>query len=665
MTRPLGALLGALMMLQDPWRPHSLSGIAPSSGMSNGTRSARPGPPEPRRAAAPLAEYFKILRISGASFNHDESLIAYASDEGGRMDIWARPVEGGAARQLTRVRGAIESFEFSPTADRLVFSADLGGNELTALYFTDSQGTAPEPLFPDESEKTRNTFVRWANDGKTLLYASNRRDAKSMDVYELDVTTKESTLVWKNTRSFELVLTSRDHRRFVFMEEVSDADSNLYLAERGARELRLLTPHRTAVRYGATDFSPDGGTFFYTSDENREFAAAYSMDLATGKSRSVLSPEWDVYGAGFSKGGSVFVTSVNHDGSPELAFRHARSGEPVKLPPIANGKLVSAVFSGSDRWIAARVESDSAPRSLWLLDLKKRTARPLFDPLPRALRGKRFASARSIRVKSFDGRDVPGLLFVPPDGSGSKKTTRRRPALIDIHGGPTSQSVRTFRPFAQYLVSKGYVVLVPNVRGSVGYGKTYTSLDNKDFGGGPLKDVLACKAWLARHAHVDRDRVAIMGQSYGGYMTLAAATFAPTEFAAHIDLFGISDLKSLVEGFPVYWESAMAYIHQKFGNPNDPKDAAYQRERSPLYFADRIRRPLLVIQGENDPRVRKDQSDRLVEAVRRSGVPVEYLVIEGEGHGFSKTENQVRALEAADRFLESYVGGPASVPSDP
>lgn len=650
MTRFLPAVIAAIVLIQDPGRGHDLSRVAAKSTRAKAT------PQSPRAAALP--DYFKILRISGASFSSDESLIAYASDEGGRMDIWTRPVEGGAARQVTHVKGAIESFEFSPKDDRLVFSADLGGNELTALYFTDSHGRAPEPLFPGESEKTRNEFVRWADDGKTLLYTSNRREEKSMDLYEFDLTTKKSTQVWENTRSFEFVLTSRDHRRFVFMEEISDADSNLYLAERGGKELRLLTPHRGAVRYSAADFSPDGGTLYYTSDENREFAAAYSMDLSTGTSRPILSPEWDVYGARFSKGGSVFFTSVNNDGSPEIAFTDATNGRPVTLPPIANGKLVSAVFSSSDRWIAARVESDSAPRSLWLLDRQKQTARPLFDPLPASLRGKRFATAASIRATSFDGRRVPALLFVPEDrGKPTRTNAPRLPAVIDIHGGPTSQSVRTFRPFTQYLVSKGYVVLVPNVRGSVGYGKTYTSLDNKDFGGGPLKDVLACKAWLVQNAHVDPNRVAIMGQSYGGYMTLAAATFAPTEFAAHIDLFGISDLKSLVEGFPTYWESAMPYIYQKFGNPNDPQDAAYQRARSPLYFAERIRRPLLIIQGENDPRVHKDQSDRLVKAVRRRGVPVEYVVIRGEGHGFSKTENQVRALEATDRFLERYVAG--------
>jgi dipeptidyl aminopeptidase/acylaminoacyl peptidase len=307
-----------------------------------------------------------------------------------------------------------------------------------------------------------------------------------------------------------------------------------------------------------------------------------------------------------------------------------------------------SAFSKSDRWLAARVESDVAPRSLWVIDLEQGSARALFDPLPEALRGRRFAPARSIRVRSFDGREVPALLYAP-QGDGSF------PALLDIHGGPTSQSVRLFRPVTQYLVSKGYVVCVPNVRGSLGYGKTYTSLDNKDFGGGPLKDVLACKNWLVAEASVDPDRVAIMGQSYGGYMTLAAATFAPTEFAAHVDLFGIADLKSLVESFPVYWASSATYIHEKFGNPNDPEDARYQHERSPLHFVDRIERPLLVIQGANDARVKKDQSDRLVEAVSRRGVAVEYLVIEGEGHGFSRTENQVRALELADRFLDHHL----------
>jgi dipeptidyl aminopeptidase/acylaminoacyl peptidase len=209
----------------------------------------------------------------------------------------------------------------------------------------------------------------------------------------------------------------------------------------------------------------------------------------------------------------------------------------------------------------------------------------------------------------------------------------------------------------QYLVAKGYAVLVPNVRGSTGYGKTYGALDNLDLGGGPLQDIVACKQWLVREAKVDARRVAIMGASYGGYMALAAAAFAPSEFAAYVDYFGISDFKTFVESFPPYWAVYSPYTHQKWGNPKDPAHARYQRERSPLHYADRMRGPLLVVQGENDAQVRKDQSDRLVAALEGRGVAVEYLVIPGEGHGFSKNANRLKAYEVTDRFLDRHLLG--------
>ncbi len=610
--------------------------------------------------AIPLAEYFKIHRAVGASFNFDESLIAYSSDEGGRMDIWARPLVGGvAAKQLTHVKGLIESFEFSPNEDLLVFAADVGGDELMQLYFTDSTGKEPVALFPEDPRTSRSDFVRWAEDGKTFLYTSSRRDAKHMDLYEYDLANKKSTLLWQASDKLEFALASRDLNRFVLNEEVSDVDTNLYMIKRGDQTPVLLTPHKSEVTYTATDLSPDGKLLYYTSDEASEFTALYAMDLATKKSNLVLSPKWDVFAARFSRGGRYFFTAVDADGSADVTLTEVKSKKPVVLPPTgSSGFLIPTAFSTSDRWLAARLDGDVAPRALWLLDLKAGSAHQLFDPLPKSLQGHTFAAATLVRVKTFDGRDVPAFLYVPT-GAGPF------PAVLDIHGGPTAQSARTFHVFAQYLVSKGYVVMVPNVRGSVGYGKTYTKLDNKDFGGGPLKDVLACKAWLVANAHVDSKRVGIMGTSYGGYMTLAAATFAPTEFAAHADFFGPSDLRSLVQSFPTYWASSATYIYQKFGDPNDPKDAQYQHDRSPLNYVDKIERPLLVVQGANDARVKKDQSDRLVDALRRRGAPVEYLVIEGEGHGFSKTENQIRALETTDRFFDKYILGATEVRVQP
>jgi dipeptidyl aminopeptidase/acylaminoacyl peptidase len=213
----------------------------------------------------------------------------------------------------------------------------------------------------------------------------------------------------------------------------------------------------------------------------------------------------------------------------------------------------------------------------------------------------------------------------------------------------------------QYFVSKGFVVLVPNVRGSTGYGKGWTALDNKDFGGAPLKDVVACKQCLVQNADVGADRVSIAGGSYGGYMVLAAAAFTPTEFAAHLDYFGVSELKTLVEGFPAYWEAFLPYIYAKFGDPHDPKDVEYMRARSPLNFVDRIQRPLLVVPGDKDARVKKDQSDRIVEALLARKVPVHYLVLKNEGHGFSRNESQIAAYGASDRFLDRYLFGDTSV----
>ena len=265
-----------------------------------------------------------------------------------------------------------------------------------------------------------------------------------------------------------------------------------------------------------------------------------------------------------------------------------------------------------------------------------------------------MASGESVRIPSFDNRTIPAFLYRPA-GMGPF------PAVIDVHGGPTAQSRRDFNRLRQYLVSKGYVVLVPNVRGSTGYGKSYTRLDNMDLGGGPLQDIVQCKRWLVGQAHVAADKVVVLGGSYGGYMALAAASFTPTEFAANVDYFGVSDLKTLVESFPAYWASFATFIYKKFGDPKNPEHAKYQHDRSPINFVDQIQRPLLVVQGDRDARVKKDQSDRIVEALHRRGVPVHYLVLADEGHGFSKNENYLRAFLVTDRFLDRYIFGDSSV----
>jgi len=362
-----------------------------------------------------------------------------------------------------------------------------------------------------------------------------------------------------------------------------------------------------------------------------------------------------VSGAGPSQTSRYFHVTTNVDGQPQLELRDTRTQTAVSLPaPPPGGAWVPLAWSRSDRYLGVWLQSDAAPNAPYIIEMATGAVHKVIEPLPESLRNREMVVGENVRVLSFDGRPVPAFVY-KPSGTGPFA------AVIDVHGGPTLQSTRDFRAFRQYLVSKGYVVMVPNVRGSSGYGKTYASLDNHDFGGGPLKDVIACKNWLVQNAGVDAQRVVVMGFSYGGYMALAAATFTPTEFAAIVDFYGVSDLKSSMESIPAYWLLYAGYYHKKWGDPKNPADAAYQHDRSPIHFLDHVQRPLLVIQGDRDPRVTKDQSDRVVAALRARNVPVHYLVLKDEGHGFSKVESLVRSYGATDRFLDRYLWGDTSV----
>jgi dipeptidyl aminopeptidase/acylaminoacyl peptidase len=605
------------------------------------------------RAPLPLAEYFKVRRYGALSldmsFSHDDKLVAFQSDAGGRLDLWVKPVEGGAPHQVTSVEGFIGGFAFSPVDDVLAYEADVGGDELPHLFLTDARGSAPRDLTADYPKGRRTQFLEWAPDGKTFLYLSNLRDEKLLDLYEYELASGRSQLLWVASGALSLIAADRAHRKFALKETLSDANGNLWLFERGEEQPVLLTPHEGDVVHTPLDFTADG-RLLYTSDQGGEFTGLYAMDLATRKSVPLARPEWDVDGAAESLRHHYREMVVNEDGTGRLSVQDLSSGKEVRLPaaPLRGG-WQPTTFSPGERYLGAFLVTDAAPRTPYALDLSTGEAKKLDEPLPPSLQTRSMALAESVRVDTFDGKRVPAFAYRPqgtPVG-----------AVILVHGGPTSQSLRVFGQFTQYLVSKGYVVLVPNVRGSTGYGKSWTRLDNKDLGGGPLQDVVACKWWLVGNAAVPDDKVVVMGGSYGGYMALAAEAFAPDEFAANVDYFGISNLKTLMESFPAYWASDKNSLYQKFGDPKDPKDARYQHDRSPIFFVHRMKRPLFVAQGDHDPRVRKDQSDRIVEALRKQGVPVEYVVLENEGHGFSRTENVVRTYQATDAFLDRYLLG--------
>ena len=560
----------------------ALAGLALSWAATKTTPTA-----EVPRAPVPLAEYFEVRRYGGLSlemsFSHDDKLVAFQTDAGGRLDLWVKPLDGGSARQITHVQGFIGRFAFSPAEDVLAYEADVGGDELAHLFLTDPDGSAPRDLTADYPKGRRAQFVEWAPDGKTFLYLSNLRDEKLLDLYEHDLASGRSQLLWMASGALSVAAADRAHRKFALTETLSDSNANLWLFERGEERPVLLTPHQGEVLYAPQDFDADG-RLLYTSDQAGEFTGLYAMDLASRKSEPLARPQWDVDGAAESLRHRYREMVVNEDGAERLSVLDLSSGKEVRLPaaPLRGGWMPIS-FSPGERYLGVFLTTDAAPRTPYALDLSTGEAKKLDEALPPALRARPMAAAESVRIPSFDGKEVPAFAYRPqgtPVG-----------AVILVHGGPTAQSRRTFGQFTQYLVSKGYAVLVPNVRGSTGYGKSWTRLDNRDLGGGPLQDVVACKWWLVGNAAVPDDKVVVMGGSYGGYMALAAATFTPAEFAVNVDFFGVSDLKTLVESFPPYWAAFSTFIYQKFGDPKDPKDAAYQHDRSPIHFVAQMKRP--------------------------------------------------------------------------
>jgi dipeptidyl aminopeptidase/acylaminoacyl peptidase len=606
--------------------------------------------PASQAPPVPLKQFFETRRLGSAAISGDEKLAAFNSDAGGRIDIWVAPIEGGSARQLTHVQGFVGDYQFSPAGRTLAYLSDVGGTELMHLFVIDADGGAARDLTADMPAGARAELAEWSQDGKTLLYTTSARDEKYLDLYELDPASGKSERLWESSGKQAFAVADHQHSRFVALETLSDSNTNLYLIERSKAGAKLLTPHQGDVLYGPNGFSRDGRTLYLTSDQGGEFQSLYALDVETLAMKPILQPQWDIEDAGTSIDGRFLYAVINEDGTPRIWIRDEDAQKEVPVPKAPSGGFAPRGFSRSGRYLGAVLRTDTTPSVPYVLDLQAGKAIQLADALPEPLRALGLKSAEAVRIQTFDGREVPAFLY-------RARTASPAGAVIWVHGGPTSQSRRYFMLFPQYLLTKGYDVLVPNVRGSTGYGKSWTRLNNHDIGGGPLKDVVACKRWLVAQAGVPADKVVVLGGSYGGYMTLAAEAFAPEEFAANVDYFGVSDLKSLVESFPPWWTAGASDIYVKFGDPKNPADAQYQHDQSPLFFADRMVRPLLVVQGDKDARVKKDQSDRIVDSLKKRGVPVHYLVLQNEGHGFSRNESYQAAFEATDRFLDRYLLG--------
>lgn len=603
-------------------------------------------------ADIPLEEFFKTYYVGGISFSPDETEIVFVSDKSGLYQPYMTSVRNGEWRQLVKTKDAVYGITWCPIdRDKIFFMMDKDGDENWHIYVTSPSNDDGLEIYTDVTpwEGKRSTFLGWSHNGKYLYYNSNKRDDRFMDTYRLDVATMEHEVVFENNTTFSVNGISPDDQTLILHEFLNVTASNLYEYDTASGEMKpIVTQEAGEANYRFADFSPDSKYFYIISDKDSEFSYLTKYDRATKEWETVLEADWDVTRAGFSHNNKYFFTSINEGGLSKVEITEVQTGDKLLLPPLPPAEIIPVGFSRSERYLRIVVNADNIPGDQYLYDIQDNELIKLTDLFDNSeLTSEMLVESELIHYASFDGKQIPAFIYKPKDIPAG----RRLPIVIDVHGGPMAQSTPGYSAWTQFLVSRGFIVAVPNVRGSTGYGKSYYLADDKKWGEDPLYDVVELKHHLGGDPQADTAHTVIWGGSYGGYMVLAALTFAPNEFALGLDWVGPSNLFTLMNSIPPYWEPYRNYFYSEIGNPEVPEDSARMYRQSPVFFADRIQRPLFIVQGRNDPRVKVAESDQIVEAARKNGKKVEYQIYEDEGHGLRKRENKLKAYEAMYKFM--------------
>lgn len=594
-----------------------------------------------------IEQFMNTVSIQGSSFSSGETKILLSSNETGIYNAYEIPVEGGQAIQITNsTENSIFAISYFPNDNRILFRGDKGGNEIWHIYLREKDGTVRD-LTP--GEKARSIFYGWSYDERSFFYGSNARDPRYMDIFEMKIETFTAELIFQNDQGLNLGDISDDKLYMALSETHTRDNSDIYLYDTETQELNLITPHEGDINHLPETFSVDSKSLYYLSDKDSEFQYLMRYNLSTGESEVVQKDEWDIWYNYFSHSGKYRVIGVNEDARTKIHVYDSVAGDEINLPDLPAGDITSVTISKSEKLMAFYHNGATSPSNLYVYNFETEKYKKLTDTMNPEIDPANLAEGEVVRYESFDGLEIPAIYYRPPQASRRNKV----PALVWVHGGPGGQSRVGYRALIQYLVNHGYAILAVNNRGSGGYGKTFQRLDDQKHGEGDLDDCVAAKDFLFSTGYVAENKIGIIGGSYGGYMVMAGLAFRPEAFAVGVNIFGVTNWVRTLESIPPWWEAFRVSLYKEMGNPETQKD--YLRSISPLFHADKIVRPVIVLQGANDPRVLQVESDEIVEAARSNGVPVEYVVFDDEGHGFVKKENQIKAYRAILDFLETHL----------
>ena len=594
-----------------------------------------------------IEQFYKTINYGGGNFNKQENKILLHDNSTGIFNVYEIDLATKVKKPLTR--SSKESYfmiDYIPGSNDFLYTADKGGNENNHIYL--QSGDSTRDLTPGEKEKAG--FFGWNKAKTAFYYQSNVRDPKFFDVYKMSLSDWKPELLYTNEKGFDVGSISPDENHILLVKNITTDKNEMYLLDRKSGDLKKISVEDEAT-YSPQGFELDNSAFYYLTNEDNEFARLMKYDIATGKKQTVYSDKWDVMYMYLSNNGKYHVIGINEDGRNKVLFYDHRTGKQIPFPAIKEGNVQGVSISPSEKNMIIYVAGDRSPVNLWWYNFSSGKMQKLTSALNPEINPNDLVDAQVVRYKSFDGQEVPAIFYKPKQASGGRKV----PALVWVHGGPGGQSRAGYSQAIQYFVNHGYAILAVNNRGSSGYGKSYYKMDNQNHGDKDLKDCVWGKKWLASQSYIDPNKIGIYGGSYGGFMSLAGIIQYPNEFKVGIDLFGVTNWLRTLKSVPPYWESFKKALYEEMGDPN--KDSVRLHNISPLFNTDKIKTPLLVLQGTNDPRVLQVESDEIVAGARKNGTPVEYVLFPDEGHGFRKKENQIKAAKVTLEFLDKYLSG--------
>jgi dipeptidyl aminopeptidase/acylaminoacyl peptidase len=620
-----------------------------------------------------IEQYLNIKSASSPALSPDGKKMAYLSNDSGLTQIWMVDLVENKPRMITSYEDNIGFVRWSPAGNGLIFGKAHGGDENTQLFWMANNGIEIKQLTNDPN--IRHNFGRWSEDGTKIYYASNKRDRNFFDIYSMEVATGKEELLYQYDGSNDFAAVNGGGTKIIVSRDGIELslDNNLYLIDLATKKEILLTPHAGSAQFGDVHFTVDG--IVYAHNDKRDFYSLANMRLKNAADKNDWSDanrlvkviddtNWDIGGVEMPAFGSMMAYTLNREGFSDLYLRKTETdGKPLitvidtkaeKVTLPAQGIVGGLTFSHDESKLAFTFSSAKYNTDIWLYDLATKKLTQVTHSDRAGIDPKTFIEPQLIKYKTFDGREIPAWYYsrLPIAQfqvyDGKDKVTQ--PVIVSVHGGPEGQERPGFSGLYQYYLSRGYAILATNVRGSTGYGKTFTHLDDVKNREDSVKDLSFAVDWLKKDGGAAPKRIAVMGGSYGGYMTLAAITLYPDLFAAAVDTVGIANWESFLKNTSGYRRRQREVEYGRLD-----KDIDFLRAISPLAKMDKIKTPLFVIAGRNDPRVPYTEAEQIVGGLRKRGAIVEYKLFDDEGHGVAKLKNRMVLYPQVADFLDKYM----------